>query len=143
MRAIPAEQRFWAKVDRASSGCWNWTDKLDREGYGRLRDGGTIKAAHRFAYELLVGEIATGLVIDHLCRNRACVNPEHLEPVTDQVNILRGVSLSARRAAQTHCKRGHEFTTENTYLWTDRRGRTGRICRTCRREYVRKTDRAA
>lgn len=137
MRAIPAEQRFWAKIDRHPSGCWLWTDGLDHEGYGRLRVDTSTPAAHRYAYELLVGPIPEGLVIDHLCRVRSCVNPAHLEPVTDQVNILRGTSLSAARAIQSHCKRGHEFTAGNTYLWTDAKGRTSRICRSCRRGYVR------
>src|SRR5450755_3951408 len=76
-----AEERFWARVDKQTDGCWVWTGAL-RTGYGTLSVSGKNVPAHRFSYELLVGIIPDGLQIDHLCRNRACVNPEHLEPVT-------------------------------------------------------------
>lgn len=82
--------------------------------------------AHRMAYEELVGPIADGLQIDHLCRVRCCVNPAHLEPVTQAENIRRGVSPTAANRRKTHCKHGHEFTTENTRLVPE-----GRICRRC------------
>lgn len=82
---------------------------------------------HRIAYELAVGPIPVGLVIDHLCRNHSCINPEHLEPVTNVENVMRGESAWARNARKTHCKRGHEFTDENTI----RRNGT-RSCRQCR-----------
>lgn len=84
--------------------------------------------AHRVAFELIRGCIPNGLVLDHLCRNRGCVNPDHLEPVTFRENIMRGVGYTAQQARKTHCRHGHEFTVENTYVW-----RGGRICRTCRR----------
>lgn len=96
--------RFWAKVDRTTGdACWPWTARLDRDGYGTLKmpTGRSIRA-HRFAYELLVGPIPEGLVIDHLCRNRRCVNPAHLEPVTAEENWRRGdapSAISARGAA--------------------------------------------
>ncbi len=90
--------------------------------------------AHRFAYELLVGPIPDGLVIDHLCRVRHCVNPAHMEPVTRWENTLRGGSFSAVAARQTHCVNGHPFDEENTHV--DRRG--FRRCRACNRERLRR-----
>lgn len=104
--------------------CWPWTGRLCRDGYARAGGG---KPAARLAYEMLVGPIAPGLEPDHLCRNRACVNPAHLEPVTHRVNSLRSVGFVAINAAKTHCNSGHEFTFENTY-----RNRDGnRQCRAC------------
>lgn len=122
--ATPGE-RFWAKVD-TSSECWIWT-AAKQKGYGHFVSDGHHYRAHRVAYEWLVGSIPAGLQIDHLCRNRACVNPDHMEPVTRKENIARGFSLSARRKRQTHCQRGHEFDPVNTYI--DKLGR--RNCRTC------------
>jgi hypothetical protein len=130
MTALPA--RFWAKVDKAGSdGCWNWTG-TKVNGYGRF--GWTARRAqlaHRATYEDAVAPIPDGLVIDHLCRNTACVNPAHLEAVTQQVNTRRGSGLTAVNAARTHCPQGHEYTPANTYLWAQR-GTTRRYCRTCR-----------
>lgn len=84
--------RFWAKVDkRGPDDCWLWlANKTAPNGHGRFSTGGSMVMAHRFAYELLVGPIPDGLVIDHLCRVRLCVNPKHLEPVTAVENIKRG-----------------------------------------------------
>ena len=111
------------------SGCWDWVGCVARSGYGRLRDGrGNTRNAHRVMYERLRGPIPTGLQIDHLCRNRRCVNPDHLEPVTQRVNLLRGKTLVARQAAQTHCKRGHPLTEDNIY-----RLNGSRRCRSCKR----------
>jgi hypothetical protein len=92
---------------------------------------GKPRYGHRVAYEALVGPIPQGLCIDHLCRNRACVNPDHLEPVTNRVNILRGETIMAANAAKTHCVRGHEYTPENTLI----NAKTGtRRCAACNRE---------
>ncbi len=99
----------------AESGCWVWQRCLTF-GYGRKRVKGVDWRAHRWYYEQAHGPIPAGLVIDHLCRNRACVNPAHMEPVTNRENILRGVSPHALNARKTHCKRDHEYTPENTYL---------------------------
>lgn len=127
-------ERFWAKVDRRrSDGCWLWTGSKNRGGYGTITVNGHTRAVHRVAYELLVGPIPDGLQLDHLCRVRHCVNPAHLEPVTQRENILRGQGLAAANAAKTHCLRGHPFDGSNTYVW---RGK--RFCRACNREHQRK-----
>lgn len=123
-----AADRFWAKVDKTSS-CWRWIGAVKSNGYGNFWDG-RYWNAHRWAYEALVGPIPAGLTIDHLCRNRQCVNPDHLEPVTMAVNLERGTSraaVSAYHAARTHCKRGHAKTPENTYYHE-----SGNQCQPCR-----------
>lgn len=124
--------RFWPKVARgADDQCWEWRGARNRSGYGifRVGGGGTSPVnAYRVAYEIVVGVIPEGLFLDHLCRNRACVNPGHLEPVTPKVNTLRGAGPTAKNALRTHCKRGHEFTPENTIAHP-----LGRNCRECRR----------
>jgi hypothetical protein len=128
--------RFWSKVvvpDQQSL-CWNWASTLTSTGYGRasIGTGKREYRAHRIAYELLVGPIPDGHHIDHLCRNRRCVNPAHMQPVAPRVNVLRGVGITAQNAAKTHCKRGHEFTVANTCVSNGQR-----ICRTCKREAMR------
>lgn len=112
--------------------CWVWKGYKDKDGYGQIWYSGGSKKAHRVCYELLRGKIGDGLTIDHLCRCRACVNPSHMEAVPIGVNTLRGDTVIARQARQTHCKRGHEFTAENTYVQPSKKGR---ICRECRRAY--------
>lgn len=127
------EERFWSKVDIAApADCWRWLAYIAPTGYGNFRIDGRPHPAHRVAYRLHVGEIPDGLVIDHLCRNRTCVNPDHLEPVTNRENVVRGVAAEVNRdrmLARTHCKNGHEFSPENTS--TDNRGR--RRCKACHR----------
>lgn len=118
---------FWSRVDKLTEPCWIWQGRTDRLGYGRYGTGNLI--AHRVAYEFMVGPIPDGLTLDHLCRNRRCVNPAHLEAVTLHTNILRGQAPAARNARKTHCGRGHEFTAENTYWRAD----GGRECRQCQR----------
>lgn len=119
------EDRFWAKVEKTSD-CWIWKGAKHGRGYGNFFASGYV-LAHRFSYELARGPIPPGLTIDHLCRNRLCVNPDHLEAVTMRVNLLRGVGPSAVAARKTHCPRGHEYAGLNIYWTKDGR----RKCRTC------------
>lgn len=122
------------KVD--DEGCWVWQRPLMQgrsAGYGMLNVRGKAMLVHRAAYEEFVGPIPEGHQIDHLCENRACINPKHLEPVLPHVNTERGNSFAAKFARQTHCLRGHEFTTENTIRREQTNGRVGiyRLCREC------------
>lgn len=107
-------------------GCWEWTGALTASGYAEIRRTPKTLRVHRVMYELFVGPIPEGLVLDHLCRNLRCVRPAHLEPVTQRENLARGIS----RSAQTHCANGHEFTSDNTYVRPSRP--KWRVCRTCR-----------
>jgi len=111
--------------------CWIWDGWIDRLGYGGIGGGNTkhIKA-HRFFYEHHRESIPEGMTIDHLCRNRRCVNPEHLEVVSSYVNKLRAIRVRRAKSAKTHCFRGHEYTPENTMQKTGILG--GRECRICR-----------
>lgn len=121
--------RFWGYVSKGT-GCWEWRGKIDKStGYGRFKMGGKSPTAHRLSYEWSVGPIPDGLVIDHLCRNRRCVNPAHLEPVTQQVNVLRGETIVAANAAKTECQNGHPLSGDNLAINV----RGARVCRTCAR----------
>jgi hypothetical protein len=123
-----------ARMAVMESGCWEWTASYYPNGYGCARPGGHSapgQMAHRLVYEIEIGPIPEGLVLDHLCRNKGCCNPDHLEPVTQRENVLRGDGPSAQFAMQTHCKRGHEFTPANTYTPPSLCSR--RMCRTCMR----------
>ena len=114
-------ERFEGYLNRdGASGCWTWTGLTQPNGYGVFYVAKRPLRAHRVSYELHVGPIPPGLQIDHLCRVRNCVNPDHLEPVTAREN--------SRRAMRTRCVNGHEFTAENTYMHAGKRH-----CRTCRR----------
>lgn len=94
--------RFWSKVDKSGT-CWLWTASIRATGYGQFRVGKRTRDAHRVAWELTNGSVPDGLQLDHLCRNRACVRPDHLEPVTQRENILRGTAPTAVNAVKTHC----------------------------------------
>ncbi len=126
---ISLAARLWAGALADGTGCWVWQRARDRSGYGHIgasRSRNNLRA-HRVAYELVKGLIPDGLVLDHLCRNPSCINPDHLEAVTDRVNILRGIGMGARYARRTHCDHGHAFDEANTYVSRGYRG-----CRTCR-----------
>lgn len=125
-------QRIRAKiVERpglAGPPCWIYTGRdVSANGYHRVKVDGERVMVHRWMWEQTYGPIAPGLEIDHLCRNPACCNPDHLEPVTPAVNKYRGFSPWGINKRKTHCKRGHEFTPENT----KRVGKDGRSCREC------------
>ena len=120
------QDRFWFHVDKNFLGCWLWTRTLNR-GYGSFRSGaGKTTTAHRASYQMLKGAIPDGLQLDHLCRVRNCVNPDHLEPVTLKENVLRGVGITAENKSKTHCVRGHALEGFNLQ-WAG----TQRRCRTC------------
>ncbi len=128
---ITTNVQFWSKVD-ASGDCWEWTKGKNHDGYGLFFLGGQRHRAHRFSWEVLVDDIPEGFQPDHMCRNRGCVNPDHLELVTSKVNTLRGEGVTAKNARKTHCKNGHEFTPENTYSRPRKQG--GRDCKQCLRD---------
>lgn len=117
-RGAPLRERLEAKVAKTDH-CWFWLGHINGSGYGVIGVGGKARLAHRVSYEVFVGPIPDGLVIDHLCRNRACIAPTHLQPVTQEVNVRRGASTERG----THCGNGHEFTKANT-RWV-------RVCATC------------
>lgn len=118
------EERFWAKVPtRPVDGCWEWTGHKDKDGYGTLRVGNTQVRAHRFSYELVNGAL-DGLG-RHRCDNPGCVNPQHIEPGTHQDNMDDRMA-AGHYAPKTHCKWGHEFTPDNTAVYSGQR-----YCRAC------------
>lgn len=128
--------RLLARVTRLDNGCWQWTGCLGSDGYGVLKIAGRRRKAHVVAYELHLGLVPDGLVLDHLCRNRGCVNPAHLDPVTEAVNILRGESPTILLHRAGVCKRGHLVSPENTYY---RKGTRQIVaCRVCQRERKRR-----
>lgn len=128
------EERFWAKVAK-SDDCWTWTAVKNNKGYGQISLGGRsgpLVLAHRASWELHNGPIPVGMTLDHLCRNRSCVNPQHLEPVTHATNVKRG-DAGAIHAAKTHCPSRHPYDAENTHLYDGRR-----YCKACNRAQGRK-----
>jgi len=131
--ALPV--RIASKIAVMEDGCWVWTAALNNGGYGLVRLDGRTRRAHRVVYELLVGPIPEGLELDHLCRNHACVNPDHLEPVTHGENIRRGLNGFALRGL---CRSGRHDITDpaNIYLFP---GAGRRTCRPCKCERDRRS----
>ncbi len=132
-RCIPLADRLAAySVIDEITGCHNWQGFVSNKGYGHVSLGnGKSGRVHRAAYELAKGPIPPGLQIDHLCRNRRCCNPDHLEAVTPRENVLRGEGHGAVNAQRTHCANGHPYEA------ADRGNGSRRFCRICRREYMR------
>ena len=132
---LPA--RLTEKISQHESGCWNWIACRHTNGYGKLGYQGRTWLAHRCVYTILVGDIPDGLVLDHVCRNRLCVNPSHLRPCTNRENILApgSQSPSALQAQRTACQVGHPLSGDNLYLYEGKRD-----CLTCRRERTRRSN---
>lgn len=129
-RNQPLAVRFESKVIRTEGGCWEWAGSHSPQGYAFMYVRPGVRTnAHRVAYELLVGPIPEGLDLDHLCRNRGCVNPAHLEPVTGGENNRRGISVAAVNATKERCPKGHPYDVTRTV-----RGRPARFCSTCERD---------
>jgi hypothetical protein len=125
-------ERFWIKVSVSASGCWKWTAQINHAGYGRFWTNGRMVRAHRFSYTALVREVPIGMVLDHLCKTRSCVRPDHMEPVTQKVNVQRGDRWAG--LSRTHCSAGHLYDAANTLVESNGRRR----CRTCNRLRHRK-----
>ena len=130
-----ASTRFWSMVDEVETGCWLWRGNIGSHGYGSFLVAGEQFKAHRLSWFLTTGAWPEQS-LDHLCRVRSCVNPDHLEDVDHRTNVMRGVSPFARNAAKTHCPQGHPFSQENTLIVN--RG-ASRKCRTCHRRQQRET----
>lgn len=125
----PYHSMFWEKVEKTDT-CWLWHGTIGLKGYGQIKMGYAFFLAHRLSYEMVRGRIPAGLVIDHLCRVRHCVNPDHLKPVLRGVNTLRGETITAANRAKTVCIHGHSL--DDAY---QRSGRKGRRCRICTQRY--------
>ena len=135
------DRRIMQKVVIDENNCWNWTGHITKNGYGMTSIGNKQYMAHRYTYEWKFGKIKDKLVIDHLCRNRKCVNPDHLEVVTLQENINRGLLGNLKHLrneayckTRTHCALGHELNGKNLYITS----RNHKICKKCLKEYQKK-----
>jgi len=139
MDTISRLDRFADKIALADDGCIVWIASTNNRGYGTFSAGpvGTV-GAHRWSYEYHVGDVPKGVDLDHLCRNRACVNPEHLEPVTHRENLMRSPTIPAINASKTHCPLGHSYSGDNLSMIVST---NSRVCITCRRANARRRNR--
>lgn len=139
---VPADviERFVGRVHVSEDGCWEWRGYIRKDGYGGVSKGGRWMLAHRASYELFRGPIPEGMGLDHLCRVRSCVHPNHLEAVSQRENVLRSpVAPAAVNAHKTHCHKGHPLEGDNVYLnQRSDRPSPSRICKTCRKEYAQR-----
>lgn len=145
---VPLESRFWDKVHRnAEDACWNWMAAKDARGYGRVGTSpGRVALSHRVAFELGTGESAAGKFVCHRCDNPSCCNPSHLflgSVVDNNRDMYAKGRDSNQNKVKTHCPRGHEYTFENTQVYTRKDGRTGRGCKACQAEHHRRYKREA
>lgn len=145
MNALDALDDLMRQVSpEPNSGCWLWLAGLNSTGYASVNVDGRRHSAHKLIYQLMIGPVPRGLDLDHLCRVRSCVNPDHLEPVTRSENSRRGLTGNAAAIAQwlkTHCPQGHEYSTGNTYIRTTAGRKPYRSCRTCHRNQVNESNR--
>lgn len=132
----PLKRFFDQCIPEPNSGCWIWTGNIAvKSGYSRLMlKGRRLVYGHRFSYETFVGPIPKDLVVDHICRTRCCVNPEHLRVVTNKDNILCGIGFAGLNAQKRTCPKGHEYSGDNIGYCIHRDGSVSRRCRTCRSE---------
>lgn len=146
MRSIKSiKERLLEKIIKDKNGCWNWTAFINKGGYSIIMIQGKPRRGHRISYEEFIGEIPHKLDLDHLCRNRKCINPKHLEPVTRKENLRRsplkphlcgGAALAKIKKSKTHCLRGHPYTGQNLKMSSNGKWR---VCRECNRMHGRDT----
>lgn len=136
---IKTIEKFAARFVISNSGCWEWKAGMNIQGYGRFYDSPKVQAAHRFGYEIVKGKVPDNLQVDHLYRNRKCVNAAHLEAVTPRENTIRGNTLASLNSKKTECIHGHKYTPENTTVV--RSNHLKRACKECNRIRSRKQQR--
>lgn len=123
--------RFWSKVDKQFLGCWLWNQKIGKNGYASFHAKGKTTTAHRYSYQIFFGKVQDNLHIDHICRTRHCVNPDHLEAVTVKENVVeRSMGLTGFNSRKTKCKKGHELSGDNLKILKSN-GKESRRCITC------------
>lgn len=129
-------EKLWDKINKSST-CWFWFGAIDKDGYGIWTSKKKTYRVHRFMYELYNGKILSGMVIDHLCRIRNCVNPEHLRAITNKENILCGVGITAQNSRKIVCNKGHDLSGKNLYVYKNKKGGVDRHCLKCDKERAR------